>query len=108
MVMIDTRRFIDVDDTVDSLGCSDEDIYCKGILREAPIVDAVEVVRCEDCIHSKLLKDTNLIKENPWRYYRSDCRICGCHDLIGDEFIIVDDDFFCKYGKRKETKGARD
>lgn len=80
----------------------------QSIIDSVPVVDAVEVVRCKDCIHSKLLGDTPLIKENPWKYYRSDCRICGCHDLIGDEFLLVEDEFFCAYGKRKETRDARD
>ena len=56
-------------------------VYVQDI-DEAPTVDAVEVVRCKDCGH---------------RTENGMCpMISGCPDLVG-----VDDDFFCKYGKRR-------
>ena len=49
----------------------------------APPVDAVEVVRCRECICLRRLGDG--------------FNLCGTlHD------IAVDDDFFCAYGERRE------
>ena len=50
--------------------------YATLILREAPTVDAVEVVRCKDCKH---------------RYSDSWC-----------EYVDDDDNFYCARGERKE------
>lgn len=51
---------------------------------EAPAVDAVEVVRCGDCIH---------------RVYKEieDCTLGGC-ELIG---VALPCDFYCADGKRR-------
>ena len=58
--------------------------YATLILREAPTVDAVEVVRCQECYHKT-------------------------HDGSGKPYCLKlkmylnkELDFFCKYGKRKE------
>ena len=69
-------------------------------LNNRPAVDAVEVIRCKNCMYSALLRDTDLKNESPWRYYHLGCRICMCNALIEDEPIIVEDDFFCKYGTK--------
>ena len=50
--------------------------YATLILREAPTVDAVEVVRCENCKHRG---------EDSW-----------C------EYVDDDDNFYCARGERKE------
>ena len=34
-------RYIDADALIDTLGCSDRDIYCKEVIEEAPTVNAV-------------------------------------------------------------------
>ena len=84
----------------------DVDSYLAGnkeileMIDKAPTVDAVEVVRCKNCMYSALLRDTDLKNESPWRYYHLGCRICMCNALIEDEPIIVEDDFFCKYGTK--------
>ena len=57
--------------------------YATLILREAPTVDAVEVVRCRDC---KYHEDTSITE------YEHCC-------LIGK---TVRYNFFCYYGERKE------
>jgi len=44
-------RLIDADKLEYELGCSDEEIIFKEILREAPTVDAAPVVRCKHCKH---------------------------------------------------------
>ena len=57
--------------------------YATLILREAPTVDAVEVVRCKDCVvpHNKYI---------------------GCPELNG---LVTPPDFYCPFGKRKDNDG---
>lgn len=53
----------------------------KGVIDDAPTIDAVEVVRCKDCIH-----------------YESDggaMMICNVTDMV------CDNDDYCSYGERK-------
>ena len=54
--------------------------YATLILREAPTVDAVEVIRCKDCAvpHNKYI---------------------GCPKLNG---LVTPPDFYCPFGERKE------
>ena len=59
--------------------------YATLILREAPTVDAVEVVRCKDCKH---------------HHY---CEIHFC-DALGMD-CPDDSKFFCAYGERKDGDG---
>ena len=59
--------------------------YAENIIKAAPAVDAVEVVRCKDCEH--------------W----ADC-VSGCTEhvkccKIG--FYMVDENGYCVYGKRR-------
>ena len=58
--------------------------YATLILREAPTVDAVEVVRCKDCAKNGLFTCPMCYIEN--------------HELI---FINHDPEFFCGSGERK-------
>jgi len=52
-------RLIDADELCNELSTVCDDKYdrtvewCIGILRQAPTIDAVEVVRCKDCKHWK-------------------------------------------------------
>ena len=87
-------RLIDADALEDSMGISDMDIYAKESIREAPTVDAVEVVRCKDCIYYEetLGKDSG----KPCGY--GSCG-CTCQIITG---IIYDEDF-CSYGERKDN-----
>lgn len=63
--------------------------YCAGwngmvrLLEKAPIVDAVEVVRCRDCKH-----------------YKPDEYECGCDFAGGLPYVKADD--FCSYGERRD------
>lgn len=75
------------------------------MIKEAPAVDAVEVVRCKDCMFSILIRDSDLRYESPWCYCNPGCRVCRCKELIEDEPIIVEDDFFCKYGAKMDEEG---
>ncbi len=62
--------------------------YAMLILREAPTVDAVEVVRCAECCHLE-------------KGYR--CRTPLGAELYNGKYILVDpEDDFCPYGERKE------
>ena len=54
--------------------------YATLILREAPTVDAVEVVRCRDCA----------VPHNNYT---------GCPKLNG---LVTPPDFYCPFGKRKD------
>ena len=58
----------------------------KRHIEAAPAVDAVEVVRCKDCIGKA-------------HWYKNDygCTICGLSGLF-----VVEDRDFCPYGERKE------
>ena len=53
--------------------------YATLILREAPTVDAVEVVRCRDCA----------VPHNKYT---------GCPELNG---LVTPPDFYCPFGERK-------
>ena len=55
--------------------------YAMLILREAPTVDAVEVVRCKDCV----------VPHNKYT---------GCPELNG---LVTPPDFYCPFGKRKDS-----
>lgn len=59
--------------------------YATLILREAPTVDAVEVVRCREC---------------KYRFKNNGHDKSGCP--IIDANIWMDDDDFCSHGERKE------
>lgn len=61
--------------------------YATSILREAPTVDAVEVVRCRDC-------------KNAWIH---PCGYVYCHrDGRNAYEMTFNLDSFCSYGERKE------
>lgn len=60
--------------------------YAMLILREAPTVDAVEVVRCRDCIH----------------YFSGAClKIYSDGDASQDAWQERNEDDFCSYGEQK-------
>lgn len=59
--------------------------YAMLVLREAPTVDAVEVVRCREC---------------KYRFGNNGHSKNGCP--IIDANIWMDDDDFCSHGERKE------
>lgn len=63
----------------------------RKLIQEAPVVDAVEVVRCKDC-----------------KYYKKGS--CELHSVWPDEYSTgydcrPDDDDFCSYGERRENNG---
>ena len=64
--------------------------YCAGwnglirLIEKAPTVDAVEVVRCRDCIYTRKV------------YGRLECKYGTCAGCI------LHDDFFCANGERRD------
>lgn len=83
-------RLIDAEELELQFDVSDEDIIAKEIIRNAPTVDAVPVVRCRDCVNvqsAKINKKGFLI-----------CPASGME--------ITDDDF-CSYGEKKEDENGR-
>lgn len=59
---------------------------------DRPTDDMVEVVRCKDCTHCKVM--------NKWFLY------CTLHDIKNTPLIM--DNFFCADGKRKEQNDEID
>ena len=70
--------------------------YATLILREAPTIDAVPVVRCMECKHHR---DKN---EQEKQYFVEDVLICTSPDATDDCWNAVWPDHFCSYGERKE------
>ena len=60
--------------------------YATLILQEAPIIDAVPVVRCRECFG-----------RNCWEKDENGCDIC----LVSGLYVRGEDDY-CPYGERKE------
>ena len=66
----------------------DEAVLASDI-KNAPTVDAVEVVRCKDCVHS----------------YDDLCGLCCTCGVCVD--CVVHPEFYCADGKRKRKKKGR-
>lgn len=60
--------------------------WARYVVECAPIVDAVEVVRCKDCKHMKYAID------------KAKNGMCGVHSAL----IIMNGNDYCSYGERKE------
>lgn len=65
--------------------------YAALILQEAPIVDAVEVVRCKDCKH--------------WDSKTWFCDIHSKFECYGLSWNMFSANDFCSYGERKDGDG---
>lgn len=79
-------RLIDAEELELQFDVSDEDIIAKEIIRNAPTVDAVPVVRCRDCDHLV----NAAVNANGFL-------ICGVSDME-----IAPEDF-CSYGERRKS-----
>lgn len=88
-------RLIDADKMNLLLGISDRDIYAKRMLDHMDTVDAVVVVRCENCVHWDDDPDTYGADDGP----KGKC-------MKSFETMCADD--FCSYGKPKEGTHADD
>ena len=69
---------------------------CLAEIDAAPTVDAVPVVRCQECKHHR---DKN---EQEQQYLVEDILICTSPDATDDCWNAVWPDHFCSYGERKE------
>lgn len=67
--------------------CDPDECFIRDVIRDAPTVDAVEVVRCKEC-----------------RFWDDDRRCNGIENGLVREYTWDDD--FCSYGERRtnETK----
>ena len=61
---------------------------------DAPTVDAVEVVRCKDCVHSRELDKYEK------QLYLPECVGCTKHSKSYSSVVMMGDDF-CSYGERR-------
>ena len=94
MIMANEKRLIDVNRAMEIV--RDQGIahpnayhltnYATLILREAPTVDAVEVVRCRECVVRPF-----------WEEDHNGVPVC----LLSGLYVRSEDDF-CSYGERKE------
>ena len=73
---------------------TEEDVIM--MIKTAPTVDAVPVVRCRECKHHR---DKN---EQERQYLVEDILICTSPDATDDCWNAVWPDHFCSYGERKE------
>ena len=62
------------------------------IVQDAPTVDAVEVVRCKDCVH--------------WAFFVEESCMGECHNMLKDDGIYktMYDCDFCSEGERKDNE----
>lgn len=63
-------------------------------------IDIVEVIRCQYCQYGRPID----ITKSPEKYYRDDCIVCECEDVVGEEPMIYQPDHFCRCGKRREKE----
>ena len=83
-------RLIDADALENGFGISDADIIAKEVIRDAPTVDAVPVVRCLECEH------------HYWEQEPCHGKIVHYCNLPYMSGVEVFKEFFCYYGGRKE------
>ena len=90
-------RLIDADKLNLLLGISDRDIYAKYMLDKMPTIDAVPVVRCQECKHFRHYGKTSLFING------KNIKAGWCQRRISydEEYRMTADDF-CSYGERKE------
>lgn len=95
-------RLIDAEELELQFDVSDEDIIAKEIIRNAPTVDAVPVVRCRDCItFEEIGKHPTNNGGTPFGY---------CYHWQYEQGMSpneVEGNAFCSYGERKEEQNGR-
>ncbi len=79
--------------------CTKEDPVCGSVMivSELPTVDAVEVVRCQECEKGRPVNKNRC----PEKYFRENCVVCECESVVGDEPMIYEPTHFCSYGERR-------
>lgn len=94
-------RLIDAEELELQFDVSDEDIIAKEIIRNAPTVDAVPVVRCRDCIAFEEIGKYPDNEGTPFGY---------CYHWQYEQGMSpneVDGNDFCSYGERKVDENGR-
>lgn len=95
-------RLIDAEELELQFDVSDEDIIAKEIIRNAPTVDAVPVVRCRDCIaFEEIGKHPTNKGGTPFGY---------CYHWQYEQGMSpneVDGNDFCSYGRIREDENGR-
>lgn len=95
-------RLIDAEELELQFDVSDEDIIAKEIIRNAPTVDAVPVVRCRDCIEfEEIGKYPMGMPEYPDGGSFGDCYYWDYEQGMSPN--KVDGDDFCSYGRIREV-----
>ena len=69
----------------------------RTLIEKQPAANVEEVVRCKDCKHGR---KTNRIM-SPEKFFKEDCVVCECEDVVGDEPMIYVPTHFCSYGEMK-------
>lgn len=80
----------------------------KSDIDNAPTVDAVEVVRCKDCVHATELDNHCELSRNLYRHcnmYRGDDtrHVWHKYKRYFKDYSLVAVDGFCDCGERKDT-----
>lgn len=72
-------------------------------LRQMPTIDAVPIVRCQDCKHRPMKRNPNGDDYGFNLYSPTVDEICPC--IVGDNWYswMPKDNFYCAYGERKES-----
>ena len=82
--MANEKRLIDANALIEEANAEGAYGYVDAFqIANAPTVDAVEVVRCKDCV----------VPHNKYT---------GCPELNG---LVTSPDFYCPFGKRKDSDG---
>lgn len=70
----------------------------EAAINGTPTADVVEVVRCKDCKYGRPIDKT----KEPEKYFKGDCIVCECWNVVGDKPTIYIPHHFCSYGEREE------
>ena len=92
MSLIDRKALIDQMES--HIYWGDSVIGLLEVAKNAPTVDAVEVVRCRECKHYRACEDEEC------ESYKGECTF-----LVGLEGCMYESDY-CSYGERREHDGG--
>lgn len=54
-------------------------------------------IRCKDCGFSRPLDRT----KSPEKYYKDDCIVCECENVVGEDPMVYPSEHYCSFGKSK-------
>lgn len=52
-------------------------------------------IRCRNCKFGRPIDKS----KRPEKYYRDDCIVCECEDVVGDESMIYPPEHYCSFGR---------